>query len=43
MGFNRSALAAGIILNTLGMPGPEVVRTIRRRRPGALFNEEFAA
>lgn len=43
MGFNRSALVAGVILNRLGMPGPEVVRTIRGRRPGALFNEIFAS
>ena len=42
MGFNRSALVAGVILNKLGMPGPEIVRTIRGRRPGALFNEVFA-
>jgi protein-tyrosine phosphatase len=42
MGFNRSALVAGIILNKLGMAGAEAVQTIRSRRPGALFNEEFA-
>ena len=43
MGFNRSALVAGLILNELGMPGPEVVSRLRQRRPGALFNETFAA
>ena len=43
MGFNRSALVAGLILNKLGMPGPEVVAKLRSRRPGALFNEQFAA
>jgi protein-tyrosine phosphatase len=43
MGFNRSALVAGIILNELGMPGPEVVSRLRSRRPGALFNDVFAA
>jgi hypothetical protein len=42
MGFNRSALVAGVILWKLGMPGPEVVERIRARRPGALFNEVFA-
>ena len=43
LGFNRSALVAGLILNELGMPGPEVVSRIRKRRPGALFNERFAS
>ena len=43
LGFNRSALVAGVILNDLGMPGPEVVNRLRSRRPGALFNEVFAA
>ena len=43
MGFNRSALVAGLILNELGMPGKEVVARLRDRRPGALFNETFAA
>ncbi len=42
MGFNRSALVAGLILHDLGMPGPAVVERIRERRPGALFNERFA-
>ena len=42
LGFNRSALVAGLILNQLGMPGPEVVQRMRERRPGALFNERFA-
>jgi protein-tyrosine phosphatase len=43
MGFNRSALIAGIILNKLGVPGEEIVTRLRKRRPGALFNEVFAA
>lgn len=43
MGFNRSALIAGRILHRLGMPGERVVEQIRSRRPGALFNEVFAA
>ncbi len=42
MGYNRSALVAGSILHRLGMPGPEVVERLRRRRPGALFNQVFA-
>jgi hypothetical protein len=43
LGFNRSALVAGIILHKLGMSGPEIVRRVRERRPGALFNDCFAA
>jgi protein-tyrosine phosphatase len=43
MGFNRSALVAGLILHELGMPGRDVVARLRDRRPGALFNETFAA
>jgi protein-tyrosine phosphatase len=42
MGFNRSALVAGLILNKLGMPGPAAVARLRQRRAGALFNEQFA-
>jgi len=42
MGFNRSALVAGVILNKLGVPGNEIVTRIRERRPGALFNDVFA-
>ena len=42
MGFNRSALVAGVILNKLGMTGPDVVQRLRERRPGALFNDSFA-
>ena len=43
MGYNRSALVAGLILHQLGMPGPDVVARLRERRPGALFNDTFAA
>ena len=43
LGFNRSALVAGVILNKLGLRGPEIVGRIRERRPGALFNDVFAA
>ena len=42
MGFNRSALVAGLILHRLGMPGKEVVERLRARRPGALFKQVFA-
>jgi len=42
MGFNRSALVAGLILRYLGMSGPEVVSHLRQKRPGALFNQVFA-
>jgi len=41
MGFNRSALVAGLILTELGMPGPAAVARLRERRPGALFNERY--
>ena len=43
MGFNRSALLAGLVLMELGMPGPQAVERLRERRPGALFNDGFAA
>ena len=43
MGFNRSALVAGLILVQRGMKGADAVVRIRSRRPGALFNETFAA
>ena len=42
LGFNRSALVGGLILNQLGIPGIDVLDRIRQRRPGALFNERFA-
>ncbi len=42
MGFNRSALIAGAILHKLGHSGPAIVERIRKRRPGALFNDVFA-
>ena len=43
MGYNRSALVAGLILIELGMSGSDVVARLRERRPGALFNDGFAA
>jgi protein-tyrosine phosphatase len=42
MGLNRSALMAGLILTYLGMPGAEAVDLLRQKRPGALYNENFA-
>ena len=42
MGFNRSALLAGLILVYLGVEGKEAVELLRGRRPGALFNQVFA-
>jgi protein-tyrosine phosphatase len=42
LGFNRSALMAGLILRYQGMAGPAVVELIRERRPGALYNQEYA-
>ena len=43
MGFNRSALVAGMILVHLGMSGEEAFHLLRSKRPGALFNEVFAS
>jgi protein-tyrosine phosphatase len=43
MGFNRSALMAGVILVELGMSGPQAVARLRQRRAGALYNEMFSA
>ena len=43
MGLNRSALMAGLILTYLGMPGAQAVDLLRQKRPGALYNETFAA
>ncbi|HEV2856331.1 MAG TPA: dual specificity protein phosphatase family protein [Thermoanaerobaculia bacterium] len=42
MGFNRSALLAGLILRYLGLDGAQTVELLRQRRPGALFNQVFA-
>jgi protein-tyrosine phosphatase len=43
MGLNRSALVAGLVLIYLGMKGEDAVALLREKRPGALFNENFAA
>jgi len=42
LGFNRSALVAGLILRYLGMSGEEAVQLLRLRRPGALYNQVYA-
>jgi protein-tyrosine phosphatase len=42
MGFNRSALVAALVLTHLGMTGADAVALLREKRPGALFNENFA-
>jgi protein-tyrosine phosphatase len=42
LGFNRSALVAGVILKHMGVAGPIAVEQIRARRPGALYNPVFA-
>jgi protein-tyrosine phosphatase len=42
MGLNRSALVAGLVLTYLGMKGEDAVALLRGKRPGALFNENFA-
>ena len=42
MGFNRSALVAGLVLTYLGMNGEDAVALLREKRPGALFNDIFA-
>jgi hypothetical protein len=42
MGFNRSALVAGLVLVELGWSGEAALRRLRERRPGALFNTHFA-
>ena len=43
MGFNRSALVAGLILVHLDLTGEEAFVLLRRQRPGALFNDVFAS
>ena len=43
MGYNRSAFVAGLILIEQGMSGDAAVARLRERRPGALFNDGFAA
>ena len=43
MGYNRSALMAGVILTEMGVTGEQAVARLRERRPGALFNDTFAS
>jgi protein-tyrosine phosphatase len=43
MGFNRSVLVIATALTYLGMTGEQALEHVRGCRPGALFNETFAA
>jgi protein-tyrosine phosphatase len=43
MGFNRSVLVVATALTYMGLSGRQALAALRRRRPGALFNEVFAA
>jgi protein-tyrosine phosphatase len=43
MGLNRSNLVVATTLTYLGMTGAEALEHLRRLRPGALYNELFAA
>jgi len=43
MGFNRSVLVTATALTYLGMTGEQALLHLRERRPGALFNQVFAA
>ena len=43
MGFNRSVLVIATALTYLGMTGEQALGHLRLCRPGALFNETFAA
>jgi protein-tyrosine phosphatase len=43
MGFNRSVLVVATALTYMGLSGREALASLRLRRPGALFNEVFAA
>ena len=35
LGFNRSALVAGLVLKHMGLSGEEALKVLRRQRPGA--------
>lgn len=41
-GYNRSGLAAGLLLRELGLGAHEALALIRERRPGALANSTFS-
>jgi len=43
MGFNRSVLVIATALTYMGLSGRQALADLRLRRPGALFNEVFAA
>ncbi|GAB4321230.1 MAG: hypothetical protein Kow0010_01460 [Dehalococcoidia bacterium] len=41
-GYNRSGLAAGLLLRELGLGPHEALALVRERRPGALANATFS-
>jgi protein-tyrosine phosphatase len=41
LGFNRSALLAGLVLTYLGMKGEEAIALVREKRPGALMRARW--
>ena len=43
MGFNRSNLVIATALTYLGMTGEQALEHLQKIRPGALYNENFAA
>ena len=43
LGLNRSALIAGLALTYLGFSGPDAIKRIRERRPGALYTPDYEA
>jgi protein-tyrosine phosphatase len=42
LGLNRSGLLIGVILTYLGLSGEAALALLRERRPGALYNDNFA-
>jgi hypothetical protein len=41
-GLNRSGLVCARAMTLMGIPGPEAIKQIREKRPGALWNPVFA-
>ena len=40
-GFNRSGLVCGRIMSLMGMEGPDILKAINKKIPGALWNPVF--
>jgi hypothetical protein len=40
-GLNRSGLVCGRMMNLMGLPGPEILRRMKERIPGSLWNPVF--